>query len=89
MQLAHHHTGADLFQLMAALQERYVALEKLFENIDKLELMVAKIRSDMDEMDRRLCKEEATIPIQNQSKSSKVMPSFVVSINTTSPLGFA
>jgi len=77
MQMTHEQTGANLFQQMAALQEKYNDLEKLFDNIDKLEVMVAKIKSNMDEMDRRLSKEEATIPIQSQSKSSKVMP-FIV-----------
>ena len=79
MQMTQEATGAKLFQQMVALQDKYKSLEDLFEKIDRLEAMVAKIKMNMDAVDSQLVKAEATVVTTAQERSSKVMPSIVVS----------
>ena len=78
MQMTQEATGAELFQQMVALQDKYKSLEDLFEKIDRLEAMVAKIKMNMDAVDSQLVKAEATVVTTAQERSSKVMPSIVV-----------
>ena len=78
MQMTQDATGAELFQQMVALQDKYKSLEDLFEKIDRLEAMVAKIKMNMDAVDSQLVKAEATVVTTAQERSSKVMPSIVV-----------
>ena len=67
-------TGHCLFKQMPAIQENYHKMEPVFKNIDNLSLMVSRIKSDMDKLDKKLTEAEATI------ETTGAMPSFVPSL---------
>ena len=51
-----------LLKHLPNLKEKYSAMQPTFDKIDRLEIMVAWIKSDMDKVDRQLVKAESTLP---------------------------
>merc|ERR1719226_80272 len=60
-----------LFKQMPQLSQRFEEMERVFDGIDRLELMVARIKEDMDRVDRQLVEAESTV------EGSGVLKSFV------------
>jgi len=61
MQMVTEETGPKLFQNMVALQEKYRQLQVLFGKINTLEVMVARVKMNLDEVELYLNKAESTI----------------------------
>ena len=74
MEMLKQESGANLFTQMVTIQEKYQELEKVFRQIDCLEAMVAKVKVDLEKVEKELVKAEATI---TQPKP-KIVPSLLV-----------
>jgi len=61
MQMVAEETGPTLFQNMVALQEKYRQLQVMFGKIDTLEVVVARVKMNLDEVELYLNKAESTI----------------------------
>jgi len=61
LSMSKDETGFCLFKQMPAIQEKFHELEDVFEKIDQLRLMINRIKSDMDKLDKELTETEATI----------------------------
>ena len=75
--MAQNDTTTILFQRLPTLASKYQQMEKTFEKIDKLEYMVARIKEDMDKLDKQLTEAEATI---EGGPLKAIMPMIFVSI---------
>ena len=66
-------------QHLAALKIKYGAVQKTFDKIDRLEIMVARIKADMDKVDRQLVDAEQTVAVDAtlQPLRALMKPSFI------------
>lgn len=46
---------------MPKLEAKFMEMQKTFDSVDRLEYMVARIKEDMDALDRQLTEAEATV----------------------------
>ena len=76
--MSQDETGHCLFRQMPLIQEKFKEMEKVFQKIDRLELMVNRVRSDVDNVDRQLLEAEATVESTASSSSvQSLVPSFI------------
>ena len=68
-----------LFKQMPRISQRYEEMEKVFDQVDRLEFMVARVKEDMDKVDRQLTEAEATVEGAG-SGIMTLMPMIFVSI---------
>jgi len=68
LSMSKEETGICFFRQLPTIQEKYHELEYVFENIDNLKMMVNRIKSDMDRLDKELTEAEPTVetaPLQS------------------------
>ena len=68
-----------LLKHLPDLKEKYSAMQSTFDKIDRLEIMVVRIKSDMDKVDRQLIQAESTLPVDNtlQPLRAFIKPTFI------------
>ena len=66
-------------QHLPVLKKKYSDLQITFEKIDRLEVMVARIKSDMDKVERQLIEAESTVPADQtlQPLRAFIKPAFI------------
>ena len=68
LSMSKEETGICFFRQLPTIQEKYRQLEDVFETIDDLTVMVNRIKSDMNKVDKELIEAEATVetpPLQS------------------------
>merc|ERR1712037_641643 len=71
LEMQQRDVATCLFKQMPQLSQKFEEMERVFDGIDRLELMVARIKGDMDRVDRKLVEAESTV------EGSGVLKSFV------------
>lgn len=59
--LSQSDANVCLFKHVPGLQTKFAEMQSVFEKVDRLEFMVARIKSDMDKVERQLGEAEATV----------------------------
>ena len=59
--LSHSDANVCLFKHVPGLQSKLSEMQDVFDKVDRLEFMVAKIKQDMDQLDRQLTQAESTV----------------------------
>jgi hypothetical protein len=73
--------SACLFKQMPKMSEKFEEMEKVFDQIDRLGLMVARIKDDMDKVDAQLADAEATVEGGAGAGIKNLMPMIFVSLS--------
>ena len=76
LNMSKEETGVCFFKQMPAIQEKYQEMQPVFENIDNLNAMVARIKSDMNKLEKELSEAEATVetaPMQSLSSYASLI----------------
>ena len=73
--LSHSDANVCLFKHVPGLQSKLSEMQDVFDKVDRLEFMVAKIKQDMDQLDRQLTQAESTV--ENSAPGLKSIVPFI------------
>jgi len=61
MVLSQSDANVCLFKHVPGLQTKFTEMQSVFDKIDRLEFMVARVKNDMDKIERQLSEAESTV----------------------------
>ena len=67
--LSQSDANVCLFKHVPGLQTKFGEMQSVFEKIDRLEFMIARVKNDMDKIERQLSEAESTVDENSALKS--------------------